>query len=79
MVGAKIKPMFEKEARERQRGGQGSVLLPANLPEANKESRELAAEAVNVSPHSEESARAKNGQNCGQLSTIEASVYQRRL
>jgi hypothetical protein len=64
MIGARIKPAFEEEARDRQRGGQGGVLLPANLPEANSgESREQAAAAVNVSPKSVESASRdrKNG------------------
>ena len=34
MVGARAKPLFEAEAAARQRGGQGGILLPANLPEA---------------------------------------------
>jgi hypothetical protein len=51
MVGARIKPMFEEEARERQRGGQGGILLSANLRKA-KSSAEEAAEVVNVSPRS---------------------------
>lgn len=56
MVGATLKPMYEVEARARQRGGQGGSLLPANLPEARGEARAQAAAAVNVSPRSVESA-----------------------
>ncbi len=50
MVGARLKEYYAAEARKRQRGGQGGVLLPANLPEAKGDAREKAAGAVNVSP-----------------------------
>lgn len=58
MVGARIKPMFESEARERQKGGQGGGLLFANLQKANApvHAHVQAAESVNVSPRSVESA-----------------------
>lgn len=50
-IGGRIKPQFEAEAKERQRGGQGGVLLPANLPEAKSgDARGKVAELVNVSP-----------------------------
>jgi len=56
MVGARIKPMFEDEAKERQ--GQRTDLKPnivANWPQGSK-SRDQAALAVNVSPRSVERA-----------------------
>jgi N6-adenosine-specific RNA methylase IME4/ParB-like chromosome segregation protein Spo0J len=54
MVGARIKPMFEAEARERQ-GTRTD--LQANLPESSRgQSRDQAASAVNVSARSVESA-----------------------
>jgi hypothetical protein len=56
MVGARIKPMFEDEAKERQ--GQRTDLKPnivANWPQGSK-SRDQAAAAVNVSPRSVERA-----------------------
>jgi N6-adenosine-specific RNA methylase IME4 len=59
MVGARAKPLFEAEAAARQRGGQGGILLPANLPEAigaRGEAREHAAAQVSVSPRSVEHA-----------------------
>jgi N6-adenosine-specific RNA methylase IME4 len=56
MVGARIKPLFEAEARERERQG-GLLKGKANLPEASRgQSRDQAASAVNVSPRSVESA-----------------------
>lgn len=58
MVGARIRPLFEEEARQKQKGGQGGALLCANLHKANEEihSNTKAAEAVNVSPRSVASA-----------------------
>jgi len=59
MVGARAKPLFEAEASARQRGGQGGILLPANLPGATGtrgEAREHAAAQVSVSPRSVEHA-----------------------
>ena len=59
MVGARAKPLFEAEASARQRGGQGGILLPANLPEAigaRGEARVHAAAQVSVSPRSVEHA-----------------------
>ena len=54
MVGARIKPMFEEEARARMQLSNSSK---ANLPDSEKgQSRDRAAEAVNVSPRSVESA-----------------------
>ncbi len=50
MIGAALVPMFEAEAKERQRIG-GREKGRANLPEADKgRAREKAAEVVNVSP-----------------------------
>lgn len=52
MVGAALVPLFEEEAKERERIG-GREKGRANLPEAEKgRAREKAAEAVNVSPRS---------------------------
>lgn len=59
MIGARAKPLFEAEASARQRGGQGGILLPANLPEAigaRGEARVHAAAQVSVSPRSVEHA-----------------------
>ncbi len=60
MIGAHIKPMFEKEAKERQSlAGGDRKSVSANLREAvpqPRKSSEQAAEAVNVSPRSVESA-----------------------
>jgi hypothetical protein len=61
MIGARIKPAFEAEARERRNAG---VNLQANLPEGQKgQARDQAAAAVNVSPRLVESASKvqKNG------------------
>jgi hypothetical protein len=60
MVAAGLVPMFEKEARERQRaaGGDHSKPLPANLREARGTAAQKAAEAVNVSPRTVESGTA---------------------
>ena len=61
MVGARAKPLFEAEATARQRGGQGGILLSANLREATiaaqpgKASSHAAAQ-VSVSPRSVEHA-----------------------
>lgn len=48
MIGAKLIPMYEAEAKERQRQG-GREKVPAKLPEAG-EAREKVAEVVKVSP-----------------------------
>ena len=61
MVGGRAKPLFEAEASARQRGGQGGILLSANLREATvaaqagKASSHAAAQ-VSVSPRSVEHA-----------------------
>ena len=57
MVGARAKPLFEAEASARQRGGQGGILLSANLHEAtvaaqSGRSAEHAAAQVSVSARS---------------------------
>lgn len=49
LVGARAKEVFEKLAKERQRGGQGGKLLVENVPEANSRSRDMAGKAVGVS------------------------------
>lgn len=67
MVAAKIKPMFEEEAKARQAHGQTAPgrTLVANLPPLpdKGKSRDKAAQSVNVSPRSVESASKvlKNG------------------
>lgn len=50
MIGAALVPLFEAEAKERQRQG-GREKVPARLPEAG-EAREHAAAVVQVSPRS---------------------------
>ncbi len=49
-------PLFEAEAKKRQKGGQGGVLLSANLREASGKATEKAAAMFKVSPRSVESA-----------------------
>jgi DNA modification methylase len=49
-VALELLPMLEAEARERQRGGQGGILLPAFLPGASGEAREQAATLMQTSP-----------------------------
>lgn len=44
----KVKPMLEEEARERQRGGQGGVLLSANSQQAKGRAAEHAAKTTGV-------------------------------
>lgn len=63
MIAARIKPMFEAEAKERQRQagqeyGRGPEKVKANLPEPieSRQARDDAAKAVNVSPRSVQSA-----------------------
>ena len=60
MVGVMLEPMFAELAKERQVAagssfGRGKV--PAFMPEPNREAREDAAEAVNVSPRSIQNAK----------------------
>lgn len=57
LVGARLKPLYEAEAKARQATSTGgaSPQLRANLPEAAR-ARDTAAKAVNVSPRSVESA-----------------------
>lgn len=58
MVGARIRPMFEEEARARQFSTLKQNADRANLPEREEgRAREKAAEAVNVSPRTVESER----------------------
>ena len=66
-MAARIKPLFEEEARERQRQAadrtnallRGEETLRANLREANEaKASEQAAAVVNVSARSVESAQA---------------------
>jgi hypothetical protein len=46
----KFKPQIEKQARERQRGGQGGILLVENSPQANEtKTRQKIAKIANVS------------------------------
>lgn len=58
-IAANALPMLEAEARERKRGGQGGVLLPELVPEANKgDARDKAAAIVGVNPHYVSDAKA---------------------
>jgi hypothetical protein len=50
-IALQFKGRIAAKARERQRCGQGGILLPANLPEA-KETREEIAELAGISPRS---------------------------
>ena len=45
----KLKPLIAAKAKENQRGGQGGVLLPANSPKANVETRQELAKLSGVS------------------------------
>ena len=45
----KLKPMLAAQAKERQRGGQGGILLPQNSAEAKGETREDIAKIAGVS------------------------------
>lgn len=57
LVGARIKPLFEEEARARKSAGINQHSHLANLPDGSKgNARDFAAKAVNVSPRSVESA-----------------------
>ncbi len=48
----KVEEEYAKQAKDRQRGGQGGVLLTERIPEANfGEAREHAAKAIGVNPH----------------------------
>lgn len=65
MVAARVKPMFEEDARKRQEAtraqpGEQVGQAPANLPEREDrgEAREKAATLLNVSPRSVQSAQA---------------------
>ena len=49
MVAARARGAYDKQAKERQRGGRGGKLLPVSLPEAKGDSRDQAAKAVGVS------------------------------
>jgi 16S rRNA G966 N2-methylase RsmD len=51
VVALEILPSLEKEAKERQRGGQGGVLLREQIPQAKGKAREQAAKLLNVNPH----------------------------
>jgi hypothetical protein len=51
VVGVEVEKMRAAEARKRQQGGQGGVLLKANLPEASRgQARDQAARDLDVSP-----------------------------
>ena len=66
VVAAKIKPMFEEEARNRMLAGTASYPR-ANLREGRAKSAEQAADIVNVSPRSVESANRVIEQGAPQL------------
>ena len=50
MVGARAREVYDRQAKERQKGGKGGKLLPANLSEAEKgDSRDHVGKTVGVS------------------------------
>jgi N6-adenosine-specific RNA methylase IME4 len=49
-VGAEVKRIESERAKERQRGGQGGVLLTENIPEAKGEARDIAAKKTGANP-----------------------------
>lgn len=50
MVAARVRAIYDKQAKERQRAAGGNKSVPANLPEAPKaDARDLAGKAVGVS------------------------------
>lgn len=63
LVAAKAEEVYKAKAKQRQRGGQGGVLLKENLPEATGQARDQAGAAVGVSGKSVDYASAvlKNG------------------
>jgi hypothetical protein len=72
MVGARAKPNFEAEAKQRQKlggaiGGSKTGKVPANLREASGESSEKAAAVVNVSARSIDSASKVLSQGAPEL------------
>ena len=73
MVAARAKGVYDVQAKERQRGGQGGKLLRANLHEANKgRASGLAAKAVGVSGRSVDHAsrvleRGTSGKSTGSV------------
>ena len=52
LLGGRIKGRYAEEAKKRQAGGRGGVLLRANLPEARARARDKAADVVKVSGRS---------------------------
>ena len=58
MIAVDVLPLLEAEAKARQRGGQGGVLLTERLPEANGESRNNAGKALGVSGRMVSDAKA---------------------
>ena len=62
-LGVEIEPELAKEAKKRQRGGQGGVLLPVKVPEAKGDARDQAAAAVKVSGKMVSDAKAIKGKS----------------
>lgn len=60
IVAAKIKPVYEKQAKERQKMSGGDVrnkkTVPVNLPEPNSDARDEAGKQLNVSGKSVDQA-----------------------
>jgi protein gp37 len=49
MIAARLRPFYEAQAKERQKGGQGGVLLPEKIPEGkSRDSRDEAGKAAGV-------------------------------
>ncbi len=69
---ARAREFYERQAKERQKGGQGGKLLPANLPEAKGDARDQAGKAVGVPPNDPEAERGLIG-----ATIIDPSVYTR--
>jgi hypothetical protein len=49
MVGARARECYDRQAKERQRGGPGGKKLPANLPEAKGDARDQVGKTIGVS------------------------------
>jgi hypothetical protein len=67
MVGNKARDLYDRQAKERQRGGQGGKLLPVKVPEAKGDARDIAGAAVGVSGVTVDPARKVRRQGVPEL------------
>lgn len=68
MLAVELEELYAVEAKKRQRGGRGGILLPANLPEGSKgDAREHAAKDMNVSPRLVQSAKTVKARGSREL------------